>query len=225
MNYEAEYNNVLNGFLFESKYMGHYFIIMICSRIGFTFVQYLHVYYFVSLGFLYIALKKFTLNINVVLSFYMIYSFGIDAIQMKTMLADALILYAISFLIEAKIDRNEKRNSIKKIGLFCVFSISSIAIHFTSILFFLVGFIYYLVDDKKYRKYIYLFTSVVFVLSYMNILPKLVLYVGRFFPVFDIEYVTSWMEHEVQLGWIVLIPPIVLSSCKNSKKFTNRISK
>ena len=202
-NYRGEYNNIMSG-IGSSKYIGQYWLTRFCTSMKLSFNQYLYVYYCLFFLILIGAIAKLTANVNVVLSCYMIYSFGIDAIQMKTMLADGVTLIALVFLFNAKkkcVLENKKNN--KYFYLFLLFSIIAISIHFINAFFMVVGLYFYFVGYQKYKKYIFVFVSITFVLLYLNILPKIVTFIAQHLSLLDIEYITYWMMRRAQWGWII----------------------
>ena len=92
----------------------------------------------IALSLFYISFSRFVKRSNIIFLFYLLFPFGIDAAQIRTMLSSAMIIYAVWYL---------KEFSVKNIVRYLCIIILATLIH-NSALFFAVLCVCYLVKDR-----------------------------------------------------------------------------
>lgn len=109
LNYYNDYYSSGIGVHNISEY-GHYILNRFFCNIGFDFFTYRIVVSFICMLLLHKTFSYFKVNENGVLSFYMIYVFFMDVIQIRNFIMEAIIIFSLRYLLVDK-----KFNTIKYI--------------------------------------------------------------------------------------------------------------
>jgi hypothetical protein len=202
-NYIDEYYDIFYGNITSSKYWGYYVIQSLSAHLGLDFEAYSLMFYIIAYLILLITIRRMTDNVNFVLALYSIFPFGVDAIQMKTLMANVVMLLALSFILN-------KNKSKYNILIFVVLSSVSVAIHFSTIIIMILGIVYCLLDYKEYIKGVLIVSIVALILSLINIYPSILMFISQYITLFDIDYLIKWFEGRMGLGIILIIIEIML---------------
>lgn len=230
-NYFIEYQWVHSGEITQSntRYLGFYLLQKVCAVQDMNFVQYQVVVFSISALLMFVAAKKMTNNVNFLLAMYLIYPFGIDAIQIKSLLADSISLVAISMCLK----RNESVKDAKQKNIISdkrelIFSlllmVIAITIHFSLSLILLMALLYYFSTSSNIGKRVWIGTVVIGAVVYAELLPKILNMIFKIFPVFEIGYISVWLQRKVDFGILVIIVEIGLTVITSyfSQKIINR---
>lgn len=139
-NYFLLYDRISKGnFSAETVEIGFRYLIKVSSLLHINKEWFYLGISFVTLCLLIQVIQRYVSGVNYVVLLYVIFSFCIDAAQLRFMLAMAIILYSLKFL-----EDNNKKNFIK----FIVMVILATSIH-NSMLFFIFLLIHFFVHNKK----------------------------------------------------------------------------
>lgn len=83
-----------------TRYLGYYLLQRAFIELGFEFSQFLPVIFGVCFCILFLGLYLITDNINFALSCYLVYSFPMDAVQIRTCLANSIAVLAFALFFE-----------------------------------------------------------------------------------------------------------------------------
>ena len=146
----------------EFKYIGYAYFQKIFYYSGLNFKQYNYVFYLIVLCLLVIAIRILTLNVNSVLAYYMIFSYPLDAVQMRSFLSEVLSLVGIAIIIKFFVLDKPVKSNIKFGFISTVFLILSLLIHFSSAFNLIAVVIYLAVKNRKSMGKKLLFLAVLF---------------------------------------------------------------
>ena len=152
-------------------------LLIFCKYLGFSLVQIRAVVYILIIIFFFCGLRKICFNYHLFISIYMLYLFFIDSIQIKNTIAEAIIFFALTFLIDEE----------NKAGIKYVFFILLASIFHNAAIFFLV-FILIKIRNKKM-----LCQTVIFVTLIMELIIVLN---GKRIPF--IGYIIGYLFNESQ---------------------------
>ena len=216
-NYIVEYNLVRNGSynIKNARYIGFYLFEKFFSVQGFSFVCFQVCLGLISFLILLVSAKRITRNVNFVLALYLIYPFGIESIQVKSLLASSISILGLTFLkdsVAGGVSTDSSRGDRKKqFGLlrFIILSVVATTIHFSLALILILGLVVYYFNDKI-KENVFVFTILVTTLVYLNAIPKITNIVSRIFPVVNLKYISVWMERKVGLGIVIVISLMII---------------
>lgn len=207
-NYQLEFLYAANHVWRDTRYLGYFWLVTVCAEHGMSFLTFSMLYYGVCLSVLLIAIKRMTKFPNIVLTLYMIYPFAMEAIQMKTMMANAWILLGLSFLFDFN---NKSKHPLWRLILFLLFSLIGCSFHYSLVIFIVIGLMYFYLPNAKFTKYILIASISMFALIYFNILPGIVNAVLTYVPG-DIKYTMRWLTRNVKMGFVFPMVAILLIS-------------
>lgn len=201
-NYVFEYNNINVG-LKGGRYIGFSSIEYLFSKIlKLPFEKYLILFYIITFGILIISIRVITKNVNIVLALYLIFSFGIDAVQMKSLLADSLSLLSIS-LLWMYLYSKQRKNVLYIIASFFIILVAAL-IHF-SVVYYIISSILILINYNKEnisRKMFWGFI-ICLILIYNGFLAFIISFANKIGMLNDVQYLNSWISKNTSLGWLV----------------------
>lgn len=206
--YSIEYNNMSNTT--QYRYRGYTSFIKIFKNLGFDFSEYNCFFYLIAFGLLVIAIRLLTNNINAVLACYMIYPYALDTIQMKSCMADALVLISVSIIVNVKSNDNLKhRNFLCFISLISL--MLAISMHF-SVVFYFLAFIIYFIGRKQENLWVKLVIISSFIIIFLEsgalkILIQLANQVGL---LSEVDYLMIWTIRSMKLGYLLYVMIICL---------------
>ena len=197
----------------EMRYLGYSFVIKFFFKTGMSFETYMFCFYTICFGILVWAIGKLTWSVNCVLSFYLIYAYGLDVIQMKSLLSECIIMIAVAFLIR-KIYQNSKARNGNKI-LICIIygivSLCAVLVHFSSIYYVMAGTIFIVIYSKNnYNKKIFAIAAVASAFVYGGGIA-LLLRLGYASGILgDVAYIQQWGVRKGHFGFIIPVIQIFL---------------
>lgn len=126
-NYYRNYYNVLERGLFDNNQFGYALIMTISNYLGLSFVAFRLLVIAACIGILYkFVIARYEINVNYVLSLYLLYAIIIDSEQFRNWIAFTVLLAGLPYL--------EKSLLINKVK-FAVFWIISISFHYSFVFF------------------------------------------------------------------------------------------
>jgi hypothetical protein len=201
---DADMINYLNGYYAagsdEGRYVGFTLFIKIISSLNLDFEQYLCIFYLIVFGILLIGIRKLTKNINFVLASYLISCYAMEVVQMKSALADSIVLFAFAYYFGNGNQFSKKRASVTACLLFL-----AVFIHF-SVVFYLGAFLLYL--SFKGRQYYFikiLLITIICMFLFSEIGLGSILSIGSTLGMLgnDNEYLSRWFEQGTRLGFLI----------------------
>lgn len=173
---------------------GFKILCLLFYNLGFSYLQFYMILMMISLILLYETVFYYTKIRSIVFIFYIIFPFCLDIVQIRNLLAGAIVVFSIKFL----------SNSFKKGGLFyyLILNALAISIHFTAAYYFLFLLAKF-VNKKNLLKFVVMITVlVVFSLSKINELLN------------SSEFTTKYLAYtgnQIKLSGVVAV--IFLISC------------
>ena len=229
--YDPDYNNYLIEFQnlnysTELRYVGYTSFIKLFHTLGLDFNQYNYVFYFIVFLLLIIGINLLTENVNSVLACYMIHSYALDVIQMKSAMANALIIVAIAIVIRITFTGEKPYKRQKSlawiISLFCC--LAAISMHFSA-LFYVVAIVLYLIlrNHRDIGAYLFFFMVVAFLLVSSGFLVAVMKFANSLGIVNDIDYLSLWSIKATRLGYLIYfgIIALIILSCRLNKAKVN----
>lgn len=208
-NYRINYNSIMSVKSDWVRYRGYALFIRFWTRLGLDFKQYMIIFYSLVIVILLIAITLLTSKVNEVLSFYLIFSFALDVVQMKSFIAEAISLLGIAILIrtlsEDEIPKKKKRISI---GIFIVLCCLATFMHFSALFYLMGGVLLIIIKNKnRFRKKIIGLSLAAAGMIYIGILPLIVKCAHALGILDDVHYLLHWVVRSTRLGFVV---PIIL---------------
>lgn len=188
----------------SSRYFGYDYLTHISLNLDITFDEYRTIFYFFAVGLMIIAIRLLTPQANIVCSFILLSYFSIEAVQMKSFLADDIVLLAIAIYLHST--ENSIRRQYKKliipIGLFILAS----TIHFSVIFYFFTFLLFvFFKKAKKYSMYIFLFSLIAAGCMAFGGIKSILGYISTFGLSSNqgINYLSSWGDATTRLGFLI----------------------
>lgn len=208
LSYKIEYESI-NSIekLGSARYLGFGFVYFVSNFIlQLSFEHYLILFYSVVYLLLFLAIKKCTKSVNLVLALYMIYPYAVDAIQMKHLLAEIFVILGFSFLYDNCICRNNNwLYKFFEIGLIIFCFLLGSLLHSSHMFFGLVIFIAWVCGKIKNRLFAYfIISSLFYILLRLNVLTSFVKILNIFSILNDYDYVKKAVTLKVGFG--IFIP-------------------
>ena len=223
--YDADYNTYKIGFnnLRNSsfRYAGYTSFLKTFSQMGFTFERYNRVFFLIVFSLLIIGVKLLTDNINLVLAAYLVYSYSLDVVQMKTAIANALALLSIAILIDinAKTTRITGRRTIR--WLFAAICLEiAIYMHFSTVYYVFAIAVYYLIRNSRKKGIKVLVISVLMLVFLASGFLVLVMRYANILGILgDLEYMGRWATKSTRFGYLSygIIIFLLIFSCRYNK--------
>lgn len=202
-NYSLDYD--LDHFANDnSRYIGYDYLTHVALSMDIPFDEYRAIFYFFTAGLMIAAIRLLTWQTNIVLSFILMSYFGIEAIQMKSFLADDIVLLAIAVYLHAatNADNRRYRDFMIPIGLFVLAG----TIHFSA-LFYLLTFLLFVFckDTKKYSKYILIFSLLAAGGMASGGIIRILGFITSFGLSSDqgMSYLSGWLNATTRLGFLI----------------------
>lgn len=217
--YDADYNSYLISYnLLGSgdgyRYAGYTWLQRIFYNAGASFEQYNKVFSLIVILMMLYGISLLTKNINQVLSCYLVFSFPLDVVQMKTALANAMVLIGIALVLTMRQGASEKELWLLRgkrrrlIGL--VLLVLSCFIHFSSIYYVLAIVVTQVIKNRRgVAIHMLALLSTICVLLYSGLLVILVRYAGLLNVVGDLDYIARWTTRVTRYGFLIYIIPIL----------------
>lgn len=175
----ADYDIYVNEFKWSAfqtysdiHYPGYLFIEKIAHNYGILFEQWILIIGIISVLLTYSGIKKLTNNVNAVLALYFIYPFTHEAIQVRTFLANSLIMFSLPLILNDD-GSDSKKTFLKRVLFFCVGAIAC-TFHFEAAIYVAMIALMLFLPEKYSKTYIFSFSIILFALIEVGILPKIV---------------------------------------------------
>lgn len=195
-NYYRNYYSVLDRGLFDNNQIGYSFIMIISNLIGLPFVAFRLIVIGACIFILYkYVIKQYAVNVNYVLSLYLIYAIIIDSEQFRNWIAFTILLAGVPLLESSKVKEKMK---------FGVIWLISISFHYSFVFFAPL----LLVNGKNSNKLItrlvcisVIFTSIIILNG--NQIP----FQAYLFELTDNRVIVSYLTTQTNFGYLI---PMVL---------------
>lgn len=191
----------------------------VCYHFNLNYNTFLMIYSFFGISLMYITVRKCSKNMALVALLYFIFSFFLDAVQIRHFMASAIICYGLTFLIKEK-------TSNKDIFKYLLLNIIATGFHFISICYL----IFLLIPFLKKREMNNILIKTTMITCMMSILLNSSLFIkflSFFLPQSKIDaYFISgqWKVNTLVtliLIFIQLLPLIILLISKQISKKTS----
>ena len=186
------------------RYIGYDYLTHIALSFGITFDEYHTLFYFFAIGIMMAAIRLLTPKINIVLSFILLSYFGVEAIQMKSFLADDFVLLAIAIYLH--VSENSVSSRYKKLVIpMSVFFLAS-TIHFSAIFYFFTFLLFvFFKDAKRYSMYILIFSLLAAGVMVSSGVNSILGYISALGLSSDqgMSYLSSWGDATTKLGFLL----------------------
>lgn len=221
--YDADYNTYLIGYnnlgnASAYRYAGYSLFVRFFYNLGFDFETYNHLFFLIVLVLLIIAIRLLTKNINVVLACYLVYSYSLDVIQMKSAIADVLALLSIAIIININsnaIESEKRRKLMWCVGILCLGI--AVYMHFSTLYYVIALVIYNLNRNRKnIGLRVIIISGVLTGLLYSGLLLLIMRYANVLRILGDLDYMSHWAQKSTRYGYLIyiLIITLLIVSCR-----------
>lgn len=188
----------------SSRYIGYDYLTHLALSLDITFDEYHTLFYFFAIGIMMAAIRLLTPRINIVLSFILLSYFGVEAIQMKSFLADDFVLLAIAIYLHTTETSTDSRykNLIIPVGLFVLAS----TLHFSAIFYFFTFLLFaFFKNAKKYSMYIIIFSLLAAGVMISGGVNGILGYISALGLSSDqgMNYLSTWGDATTKLGFLL----------------------
>lgn len=213
--YQSEYlaagaDNWIGG----TRYLGYYVLQRAFIELGFEFSQFLPVILGLSFCILFLGLFLITDNVNFALSCYMIYSFPMDAVQIRTCLANSIAVLALALFFRGSQRGHFKEKAEFRITVLPPLFLLLIAatIHILAIFPLLCLVLYAFVGrNKHYNKIISIITIVFSAIVLSGIVPWLLQLLESLGVMRAADSLSRWGVINTRLGWLIPVGCLFLA--------------
>ena len=170
ISYSLEFQWAATQKLTDVSYPGFVLVAKIAHQYGLSFESFVFTVATFSCVLFYIGIKRLTSNENLLMALFFIYPFSHELIQMRTFLADSIIISILPGILNCTHQLKDK--IIKTVILVLIGSIAT-SFHFEVIFSILFLIITLWVPQKIEKKCVPLVTIILFMLAICNVFPKL----------------------------------------------------
>lgn len=211
--YYSMYARIGRGsFVAERVEIGFRYLVKWGNAIGLEKEAFFFIIFIITLTLLYISFSRYVKRSNIIFLFYLLFPFGIDAAQIRTMLSNAMIIYAVWYLREF---------SIKNMVRYLFIIILATLIH-NSALFFVVLCVCYLVKD---RWQFFLYNIIAVVICYIILSRSMLMDLASKFIINSagFSYISETTGSLRFYGYVLccLVLIIFYEYCRRSSKIQN----
>lgn len=195
---------------FDYRYIGYSMFEHLFSARGLTYSEYLKFAFIIVFIVLYYAICKLTDKPNQVLALFMIFPFGIDAIQLKALFSEVFGLLGIALLFN---DMCETKSLLKNrhLVMTIVCFVLSILFHFSGAFNLAAVVLFFFFRNKRwFNKTVIIASLVGFVAVYTGILGKIISIAGALGVISDTEYLSSYATKSTNFGFLITFIPVLL---------------
>ena len=198
------------GLSFDFRYIGYSMFIHFFSSRGITYSQYLKIAFIPVFIILFIAVYKLTDKPNRVLALFLIFPFGIDAIQIKALYSEVFGLLGIALMFD-KMSDDKKRNFDYRYVWSAIFFVLSVLFHFSGA-FYLAAIAVFYCFRKKYwfNKAVLASSALGFLAVFSGLLPAAMSIAESLGILSNLEYLSSYASRSTRLGFIITFLPVFL---------------
>lgn len=197
ISYSLEFQWAATQKLTDVSYPGFVLVAKIAHQYGLSFESFVFTVATFSCVLFYIGIKRLTSNENLLMALFFIYPFSHELIQMRTFLADSIIISILPGILNCTHQLKDK--IIKTVILVLIGSIAT-SFHFEVIFSILFLIITLWVPQKIEKKCVPLVTIILFMLAICNVFPKLF---GRTNPM-----AAQWLSARTGFG---IVTPIFIT--------------
>lgn len=193
-NYLVEYNMAQTVPTSLADFPGYNIVMRCAQNMGLDFKQFVLVVALISIALLGIGMMRFSKYAPFALSLFIVYPFGHEAIQMRTFLADAMVISVLPLLL---IDYQTRESNILSKCSFFIITFLASTIHSLCWFYLIVAIIYLLFRDNK--RYILLISSITVITI---LLIRLNIFSGILSSALSDDKLGHWVQGSTNLGSI-----------------------
>lgn len=215
-NFNADYNNYIISYGQSAipgsayRYLGYTSWVRLFAVNGIVYSAYLKFAFLFLLILLFIGIRILTDRPNVVLALYMLFSFGVDVVQLKTYYSEIFALIGLAILFRAMSNRQRKR-PLLQIAAAVLMGILSTAFHFSGIYYLIVGAVFYIsFRNRKFKWRIMAIALFAFVLVYTGLISKVMSLASSLGLISNTEYLAQYTQRATRYGFIIPSLGIIL---------------
>lgn len=203
-NYYLEYSSASMISVKQANFVGYYWLMKYAQKLGLTFENFVLIVAIISVLLLFVGIYRIDKeNMAFAYSLFLIYPFGHEGIQMRTFLADVLVLVAVSFLLEYK--KGKKEQVINWTIYFAICFYAS-TIHTLALFFIAMGLMYVFLPKINTWK-AFIFSSISYILIEQGVVSNIV---RSFLTTNKLDH---WLEGNTNMGaWIAVLLTLVIWS-------------
>lgn len=195
----------------SSRYLGFTVIQNIFKFCGLNFIEFSSILYIICYVVMLFAIKKLTCKPNYVLSIYLLTAYSQDVIQIKQLVANTIVLWAIVYcIISFDFHQYSNKKTIIKLVTFSILIICASTIHISTLFWLPVGFIVVYLYKKPNVSIKILFLILLLTLALNFGLMNLVIQFQSNINATNIEYFNEFVGWKTNLGWIIYLLYILL---------------
>ncbi|MCD7112831.1 EpsG family protein [Limosilactobacillus agrestis] len=193
-NYLLEYNMAQMVPPSLADFPGYNIIMRWSQYIGLDFTQFVLVMAFISFTLMITGMMIFSRYVPFALSLFIIYPFGHEAIQMRTFLADAIVICALPLLL---IDHKTRLENILSKSMFFVIVFFASKIHTLCWFYLAIAVVYLFLRRKKcYVSLVIIITIITMLLIRLNILARVMMIIS------SSNKLDHWVQGSSGLGMV-----------------------
>jgi hypothetical protein len=201
-NYYLEYSSASMISVKQANFVGYYWLMKYAQKFGLTFENFVLLVAVISVLLLFVGIYRINKeNMAFAYSLFLIYPFGHEGIQMRTFLADVLVLIAVSFLLKPK---KNKKGQVINWTIYFIVCIYASTIHTLALFFIAIGLMYVLLPKISTWKSL-LISLISYILIKQGVLSNLV---GFFLTTNKLDH---WLEENTSMGaWLAVFLTLVI---------------
>lgn len=218
VNYSNSYNIVQSGIL-GRDYFGFEIMERLFVSLGFDFPSFRFAVLCISLILIWLATCLLSSYPGFPISLYLVYSYGIDYVQMKHLLAFGIALVGIAVVLKAR----QARSRPALMGFGVLISAISVMVHPSYLVIILVELFYLLLREKNhFNRRVFLLFITILILTYSGVIAALISY-GSSFGIRSVDYLETYTGSS--MGWGLLLPIFVATGCIAAVRSAGAIAK
>lgn len=202
--YLISYSTIANGTGF--RYIGYSKLLYFFASRGFSFTQYRYVFFVMCFILLFISVRMLTNDVNFVLALYMIFSFPLDTVQMKTFISELFVLLGISLYIARKGNIESKTIEQKKQLICLLFLCLATLLHFSNFYYFIAFGIFIMTKGKEnIQRKLLAISGIMALLVFSGAMAIILQFAGRIGLVGGLDYLQQWAQRGTHFGFIISV--------------------
>lgn len=203
-NYKIEYLTAQN--IDSFRYIGYSSLIKLCSDVGMSWLFFRVMIYSVSFVLLAVTVRLLTKNVNFVLAIYLITFYGIDVVQIKTLVSNIMAFFAISVTVKFLSENTSLKNPLRNWRI--IFSVIvltlSIFIHFSVVFYLLAFFVFIMLYHRKnMTTKMVVMLLIMLAAIYGGAISVVARYANQLGILGDMNYLASWFQVSTRYGFLI----------------------
>lgn len=184
------------------RYIGFTTFLQAFSATGMSFEVYRVIFYLLAFGMTVFAARLWTTKVNAVLALILISYYGIESIQMKSCLADAIVILFLSLYFHSM--REDGTVSKKRLLLVLSGLLLGASMHYSTAYFLLCLLLFHFFgESRRYFTFMILFgISATYILNSVG-MGNLFLMVANLGLTTDEGYLGAWGDGAMRMGFLV----------------------